>query len=249
MFGYGKMANFAKKMKKLITLTTALAVAFAQISCEDISLEGPQVDGIRSVSSFEKIELKFKGDVFFSQSDTREINVKTAQNLQSYILTEVKGNTLILDVRSNTNIKDGDVNIYVSNPTLSGIVVSGNGDFKSQTAVNTNSMNIRMSGNGNLSLPKLTSNSLDADISGNGNLSIGAGKLAQQNVKLSARGNYTADKMETNDATVRTTGRGSAWVWAKDKLNATITGRGDIWYQGNPQINSSVSGAGKVIQL
>ena len=84
------MANFAKKMKKLITLTTALAVAFAQISCEDISPEGPQVDGIRSVSSFEKIELKFKGDVFFSQSDTREINVKTAQNLQSYILTTAK---------------------------------------------------------------------------------------------------------------------------------------------------------------
>lgn len=243
------LTKMIKKMKKLSTLTVLLTIIFIQTGCKKNYPPGPVKTDTRNVGSFNKIALRFDGDVIFTQSAIKSVEVKTAQNIQPLIITEVNGNTLVLKTSPHTKIDKGDVTIYISNPTLAGINLSSNGGFTSETAIHSTAMDIQVSGNGNLKLQALSAGILNTEISGNGSIDIDAGTISTQTVTLSGNGDYKTDNTKSNEAAVKTTGNTSAWVWVSEKLNATITGNGNIWYKGTPAINSSITGSGKVKQL
>ncbi|HMR82198.1 MAG TPA: head GIN domain-containing protein [Niabella sp.] len=236
-------------MKKLFTIIALLAIVFVHAGCEKVSPVGPVVNEKRSVSSFNKIELRFDANVIFTHSGSKSVEVEASQNIQSLILTEVNGSTLVLKTLPNTKIDEGDVTIYISNPSLSGINLNGNGEFTSETGISGATMNIRVNGNGNVNLKELTAHMLDADISGNGGISINTGTVLKQDVKVSGNGSYRAEYIESNEASVKITGNAGAWIWVSEKLNAVITGSGNIWYKGAPVINSTITGSGKVKPL
>ena len=52
--------------------------------------------------------------------------------------------------------------------------------------------------------------------------------------------------MAAKQATVHSSGVGSAVVNASDKLDATVSGVGSVEYLGSPQVQQSVSGVGSV---
>ncbi|WP_317235804.1 GIN domain-containing protein [Niabella hibiscisoli] len=64
------------------------------------------------------MEAAFSGNVEFIQNASKSVIVKAADNLQGYIITEIKGNTLVLKTKPNVNIRGGSVTIYVSNPAI-----------------------------------------------------------------------------------------------------------------------------------
>lgn len=236
-------------MKQLISLLPVIAMAFIQTSCKKIEAVGPVVSEKRNVEFFNKIELKFSGNVIFTQSGSKKVEVEASHNLQPYIITEVKDNILILRSRSNVDIEEDDITIYISNPMLFGIILNGNGSFSSATDISSSSFDIRVNGNGSIDLHELTANALDTEISGNGSIDINGGTVPQQKIKISGNGDYKVENMSSNEALVQTTGAGSAWLWAKEKLNVTITGRGDVWYKGSPNVSSSITGSGRIKEL
>ena len=71
-----------------------------------------------------------------------------------------------------------------------------------------------------------------------------AGSAANLEVALSGAGTVKASRLETDKAVVRLSGVGTATLWAKETLDASISGAGVIEYYGKPQITEHTSGLG-----
>ncbi|MCH5599579.1 head GIN domain-containing protein [Niabella ginsengisoli] len=236
-------------MKQLSFFAFAITLLIIAPGCKKVFPDGPAVKEARSVSDFTKIEAAFSGDVQFVQGATKSVEVEAAQNIQDYILTEVSGNTLILKTKPNINIKRGSVTIYVSNPDLVGATLSGSGNISINTDISTSAIDLRVSGSGNISLPKLTATTINANITGSGNISINGGATQTQEITISGNGNYHTNQMQSEQAKVKVTGSGEAKLWADDALDIKISGSGDVWYVGEPTINTSISGSGRVRKM
>ncbi|WP_346237652.1 head GIN domain-containing protein [Niabella insulamsoli] len=236
-------------MKQLSLFAYVAALLTFASGCKKIFPEGPAVKEARVVPGFTAIEAAFSGDVQFVQGAARSVEVEAAQNIQGYILAEVKGHTLVVKTRPNISIKKGSVKVYISNPDLDGAAISGSGNFTAQTVITSTYLNLRISGSGNIKLQKITAASVDADITGSGNIAIEAGNIQEQAITISGNGNYESPQMRSEKANVRLTGSGAAKVWAEDRLDVSISGSGDVWYSGSPDIHTSISGSGRVRKL
>ncbi len=236
-------------MKALVLTVFALVSLSMMAGCKKIFPEGPAIRETRSVAGFDKIEAAFSGNVEFVQGPAAKVEVEAAHNIQSYILTEVIADKLVLKTRPNVTIKGGSVTIYVSNPSLSGATLSGSGNISVHTGITTSALSLKLSGSGNIMIPALTATSLKADLTGSGNLSIQGGSVHNQEVHITGHGDYSSHLMRSEETKVRLTGSGDARLWAESRLEATITGSGNIWYTGTPVVNTSISGSGKVRKM
>lgn len=235
-------------MKQLLSVV-CIALITLTTGCKKVFPDGPAVEETRTVGDFTKVEAAFSGNVAFVQNASKSVIVKAADNLQHYIITEVTGNTLVLKIKPNVNIKGGSVTIYVSNPVISGATLSGSGNFTFNSDLTTHSLDLRVSGSGNIYVPKLTATNLDADITGSGDISIDGGVVSTQDIRITGNGDYHTQQMRSEQAKVKVSGSGEAKLWADNKLDVQISGSGDVWYLGAPAINTSISGSGKVRKL
>ncbi|HOZ85087.1 MAG TPA: head GIN domain-containing protein [Niabella sp.] len=224
----------------LFTLTTG---------CRKVYPDGPAIKQVRNVSGFDKIEAGISGNIRFLQGPVSKVEVEAAENIQSYIITEVKGNKLIMKTQPNVNIRGGSVNIYITNPTLTGATLAGSGNIQFESEIATNTLELKLSGSGNISMPALSANTLFSSITGSGNLSINGGTVTKQEIIITGHGDYETRQMQSEESKINLTGSGSAKLWANSKLEVTITGSGDVWYLGTPTINTSITGSGKVRKL
>lgn len=235
-------------MKQLLSLVV-IALIILATGCKKVFPDGPAVEESRTVGDFTRVEAAFSGNVEFVQHASKSVTVKAADNLQSYIITEVKGNTLVLKTKPNVDIKGGSVTIYVSNPAMTGATISGSGNISFNTDINTTSLDLRVSGSGNIYAPKLTATNLEAEITGSGDITIEGGAISTQDIRITGNGDYNTQQMRSEQAKVKVSGSGEAKLWADNKLDVQISGSGDVWYAGTPSINTSISGSGKVRKL
>lgn len=236
---------------KQFVLTAFAVVLFlsAMVGCKKIFPEGPAIRETRSVADFDRIEATFSGNVEYMQGPAKKVEVEAAHNIQSYILTEVVANKLVLRTKPNITIKHGSVTIYVSNPTLTGATLTGSGNISVHTDVSTPALDLKLSGSGDISIAQLTATSLKAVLTGSGNLSVQGGAIHKQEVTITGNGDYNAGSMHSEEAKVTLTGSGDARLWAGNRLDVTITGSGNVWYAGTPTVNASISGSGKVRKM
>jgi hypothetical protein len=124
---------------------------------------------------------------------------------------------------------------------------------------------LALTGNVNLSAPRLAAKSLRIGASGGATLSIDdlqattlrvegsgalkadvAGQVDNEHVSISGAGTYRAERLRATEATVSVSGVGNVVVNVERKLRANISGAGLIEYVGEPQVVESVSGIGRV---
>ncbi|HZM25519.1 MAG TPA: DUF2807 domain-containing protein, partial [Anaerolineales bacterium] len=68
-------------------------------------------------------------------------------------------------------------------------------------------------------------------------------------VRISGVGGFDAPKLESQVATVRISGAGSATVNVVDDLTARVSGAGSVKYYGSPTLHEDISGAGSVSRV
>lgn len=223
----------------------ALLLTFTQ-GCKKVYPEGPAVREIRNVTGFGKIETTFSANVEYTKSADSRVEVLAAENIQRYVIAEVVDGKLVLRTPDNVWIKKGSVTVYVAAPTLAAITLTGNGNFTALDEIETETMGLKVTGSGNVTLAKLTTSSLRAQISGDGDVAINNGESETQELTITGSGDYNAHQMQSKEAMIKLTGSGDAKVWTMDKLNVTITGSGDVRYVGNPVVAASITGSGNV---
>lgn len=237
----------AKNMKQtFFLLSTAVVLLFTQTACRKVVGRGPLTSETRSISGIQNIDLQMDAKVEVTQDSTYFLEVVAQANIMDEILTQQNGATLSIKHRNNLWIKADDITIRVHLPNVNALEVSGSGSILAMSPLQSNQIEMDISGSGEINLPTLNAQNLDADISGSGKITISSGTCPNVNTTISGSGAIRISGMQSNQVRTSTSGSGLTRVWATQTLFADISGSGDVLYRGNPLIETHISGSGKV---
>jgi hypothetical protein len=189
---------------------------------------GNIVKTTRDLSGFTGIDLTGSDDAFVTAGSKQEVRIESDDNIIEDIVTEVRGGVLYVGMK-NGNYNNTHTKIYITIPTLDLLRLTGSGDVTVSDGFTMNTMEIKLSGSGDIRFGRATAKNL--------------------NITLSGSGDITAGDLESENVAVRLSGSGDIRVNAKSSLDARVSGSGDIVYRGSPQqVSKSVSGSGDIRQ-
>ncbi len=210
--------------------------------------KGESITETRNIKGFSAISLSGSPDVTYTQDSVYKVEVTGQENILDLLVTEVEGSELKIYFRKNI-WEHRSVKLVIHSPQMNGMKVSGSGNIRSSKGINTGSMNLRVSGSGNISLPSLVASGLDVTISGSGNTDVLGGKVNTAHFVVSGSGNINAEHIESVGCTAKVSGSGNIRLHATETLNVTISGSGDVRYKGSPAIDVNISGSGKLRRI
>ena len=230
---------------------------------------GNVVEENREVSDFNKVHLSGIGNLKIELGDKEHLRIEAEDNLLPHIETEVRGNSLIIEIENRINLDPTrPINYYLTVTDLDAISISGSGTAEAPRlkaeqfsvglsgsasvlihGVDSDSIKLDISGSGSIEIGRLDTESLEADISGSGDVSINGGKADRQEIGISGSGKYNAKNLESAEANVDLSGSASLVLRVSDLLKADINGAGSVKYIGNPKIDADISGQGKIKQI
>jgi hypothetical protein len=221
--------------------------SFVLLSCVTSALTGQTIRESRDVSDFDAVSLAFSGDVFITQGSPKKVEIEADKSSMEVIETKIDGNTLVLKTRNGHWGDQGEINVYITMPDVSGLSVSGSGDMICKTPIHTDEIKLEVSGSGSVTINKLESPDITAVITGSGDITLAGTSKDQStmNAVITGSGSFKAEELQVGNANVNITGSGSASVSVLKELETNITGSGSVLYKGSPVINANTTGSGK----
>lgn len=214
-------------MKRVFVIVTLPFVLFA-CSKERVSGNGSVVTETRNQSNFTGIKAAGSSAVFITQGAAYKVEVKGYGNLIPYFETKIVNNVLEVGFKNNVNIKNDNIEVFITMPALNSISLYGSGNISTSGLFASNTdFNAGISGSGNIYFSSGTTQNFYSTISGSGNI-----------YAL----NMVADKAETEIS-----GSGNTEITATTNLKVKIAGSGNVYYHGTPVITTTISGSGAVI--
>lgn len=178
----------------------------------------------RAVPDFTRVELAGTLTVRVRVGAPKRVVVRGDGNLLPLITTKVTDNTLVIGQSGSFNSHRG-IEVDAATPSLVGGVLSGAGDFQ-VTDVRAERFTVEVSGAG----------ALEA-----------SGRATRNDVSLTGVGEARLGDLVTNSSHVVVSGTGSATVFVRKSLDATVSGTGTVVYLGKPaHVKTSVTGTGTI---
>jgi Putative auto-transporter adhesin, head GIN domain len=185
---------------------------------------GKEVTQARQAAQFRRIEIRGSTDVVARVGAAAAITVSGDDNIVPHVRTEVRGDTLVIDLEDGSYSTRAPLRVTVSTPSLDGISISGSASAQA-SGVEAERFEARISGSGDMEL-KGSAGDLAAWISGSGDMRL---------YGLSVR-----------RAEVDVSGSGNVQLSAAESLDVEVSGSGDVSYRGNPARSVRISGSGSV---
>jgi len=220
-------------------------------SVSPVKGSGHSINEWREVKGITSVNLGTIGELTISLGSEESLRVQGEDNILPYIVTQVAGGELRIEIKPNTNISPTmpvryDLTVKelesVQNGSVGTIVVTDPG-------LNADRFTISVNSTGDVTLVGLRANSLEVHVFSVGDVDIINGLITYQKVILSSTGSYTADSVRSKDAVVEINSTGSATLWVDETLDVTINSTGNVSYYGSPKVTSKLTSVGKVIPL
>jgi putative autotransporter adhesin-like protein len=206
---------------------------------------GNVVTQSRTVRDFSAVHVAYPAHVLIRQGPAETLTIEAEDNVAAAIQTRVANHTLVIDnVRDHNVVPSRPINITITVKDLTELNFDSAGDITVQ-GLETDHLKTDLNGAGGIKFENLSLKSLEADLSGVGSLEA-SGKVDTLDVRVDGMGSFEAAQLQSQDATVKLDGVGSANVWADGKLAAYVNGLGSINYYGRAQVSKSVNGLGSV---
>lgn len=205
-------------------------------------------EDVRRLDPFDGIGISIQADVFYIQGNAHEIRIEGRDEDVKELITEVRDGFLKVKF-DNWRVKRPKLTLYITSKELEAVKLSGSGHFNADKPVNSEEMDLALSGSGDILFSQLTTDELGVKISGSGDVELKKGSADELDVKISGSGKVLAENFEVSECSASLSGSGSVRINAKDELNAKMSGSGKVYYKGDPQVNSVSSGSGKVVAL
>lgn len=162
----------------------------------------------------------------------------------------IYGNAARLQIKNNQLNIDGNAGtVNISIRELSAIKIHGRGVVVANTPLNSDKLQIDISGSGKVTMDSLNAGEVETDISGSGNVVL-SGKAANLIVDISGSGKVEALNLGTNTVEINISGSGRVTTDVLQELNVNMSGIGSVSYQGNPvSVQKQISGVGKITRI
>jgi hypothetical protein len=235
-----------KNLKFLAITIAILSITF----CTDAQMRRT-VHGNNDVVTRERTAGHFTGikvssgiDVYLKQGDKEAIKVEADENIQEYILTEIRGD--VLHVYTEVNIRDEEKKrVYVTMKDISSICTSSAGDIIGESTIKSSNLELSASSAGDIKI-EVSAKDIDIDISSSGDISI-SGEADMLNADLSSAGDLNAYDLIVKEADLSVSSAGDADINVTEKLTARASSAGDIRYTGDPKyVDAHASSAGGI---
>lgn len=212
-----------------------------------ISGNGNVVEETRDVSGFTGVHVSSGIDVYLTEGNEFEVTVEADENLMEVILTELKGDMLVVKT-DRVNIRRArSKKVYVTLPELTELKISSAGDCEGKTPFTCGDLNLGISSAGDLSL-YVEAERITLDISSSGDARI-AGSTNILDVILSSAGDLNAFDLVANKVDVNVSSAGDARVHATKEISMNVSSAGNIYYKGDARVvHSHSSSAGDIIK-
>jgi hypothetical protein len=231
--GHDLSLSFQSKINAMRNFFAAIAVVsmFASCSKDVLHGDGSIVTSERTVSNFSGIDISGVNNVFISYAPEISVSVKGYSNLVSHYKTDVRDGKIYLHYDENTNIKNDNIQVYITMPYFNALSLSGSCSIDATGSFdNTDALSVSTSGNGNINIEDISADVYTIHSSGNSNISTLG--------------------VKAKTATVEISGSSTVTLSVQDKLDVHISGSGKVFYKGEPtEINTDISGSGTVIKL
>lgn len=200
-----------------------------------------------NVSGFTEIGFGVAGNLYVKIGPEFNVVLEGDKKYLSEIETTVRNGKLII---RNTNYRffnNEKIKVYISLPELKGLGVSGSGDAQIESPIKNESLELNVSGSGNILVPDLVTDNLNSSISGSGDIILkGSGEIGKGDISISGSGSFSGETTSYKNLQVHISGSGNCTCNVTESLNASISGSGNVHYIGNPKVNARVSGSGHV---
>ncbi len=197
----------------------------------------------RDVYGFNDITYTLPGTLEIIQSDKESLELEGNSDDLEKIITKVDGNTLKIYTKNHSNGL-GNVKVYVSVIDLKEMSVAGSGDVIFKSKLETDRLELDLSGSGNIQCENLICGYNETNIAGSGDVFLGGEAKDKVELNIAGSGDIRAENLKTREVEVNIAGSGSAKVWVTDNLETNIIGSGDVYYKGNPLVNAESVGSG-----
>jgi Putative auto-transporter adhesin, head GIN domain len=198
----------------------------------------------RKTDSFTGVKVSSGIDVYLKQGNNEAVSIEADENLQDYILTEVRGG--VLNVYSEYNIRSAErKRVYVTMKEVNSVKTTSAGDVFGESPINSDRLELSASSAGDIKL-EVKAGKIDVDISSSGDITL-SGETDFLRADLSSAGDLKAYDLRAREADISVSSAGDADVYVSEKLTARASSAGDINYRGDPKyVDSHSSSAGGV---
>lgn len=209
----------------LFSITTILLTTSCESDSPQITGSGVIVSETRTVDSFESVHISSIADVTITKGATNGLLVRSDNNIIGLVKTEVRGNTLFIDLEDGSYDKV-TLEVNVSSEVLTELTTTGVNSVEVNDFEELDKLSVSISGVGNVKL---------------------RGSAEELEINNSGATNFEGFDFIANSCKVEVSGVGSVELTVVDLLSGTLSGVGNIRYKGSPTLDVAVSGVGSVI--
>jgi hypothetical protein len=198
------------------------------------SLVLAQTKETRNVGTFTKISFRFPGKLILKQGSPQSVVLEGDKEALEKIETEVEGSKLVIGREGkwgmdwNWGRDDHSITAYVTVKDIEGLSVSGSGTLLSEGKISSRSLDLSVSGSGELHVEATVENELETSVSGSGRLEVsGSCRSFESSVSGSGKVIVSSSIAGISDISVSGSGKVEASGSAKE-IKATISGSGKI---------------------
>ncbi len=237
-------------MRKIYFAIIALAMLSVVSSCKKINGKGDVVMEIRNIHGYTGVSLSVDATAYVRQDTFYKVEILAQQNILDVIESPIEGGALVIKLKDHTILgKHDPITVYITSPVLNSLNISGSGNIEGNTWLSGVSLNLVISGSGNIRLPGIQMEDIHSNISGSGNISIVEGAVSNEDLNISGSGSIDLLGIVSDTVYARISGSGNIRVTTDRLLDGTISGSGNIYYLGSPVVNAHISGSGAIIHL
>lgn len=178
--------------------------------------DGDYVSQERDLTGFTRLQVRGAIELELTAGKDFSVTIRTREGRMEDVITEVDGDTLVLDMedgRRRSWWDDTDVDVTITMPTLAELEVLGAVEGE---------------------LYDIDSEEIEIDVRGAADVEM-EGKCGTLTVDVRGAGDIDADDLKCANVEVDVKGAGSASVYASESIDARVSGVGSISVYGDPK--------------
>ena len=198
---------------------------------------------------FDSVNVSGSVRIELTQGDIDQVTVIGDHDAQRSVHLGVSGNELHVETQGGWKFWNRDpVEMKVQMHSIKSLNISGASDIVATKPITADSLDINISGKGEVRFGNLAAKQLDFEISGAGSGILG-GKVDKLIVNVSGAGKIAADNLRAAQADINISGAGSTDLWVTDELSINVSGVGSVSYWGQPKVSRKVSALARMNAL
>lgn len=239
-------------MKKIMTIALLCAMTmFATMGCTSErgtgligskKLSGKTATQNREAKGFDKIYVEGCPTVYYTQSSKVSVVVEADEAIIDDIETIVTGNTLSISYNSNSHggiVFFGNtanaMKVYVTSPDITGIMLSGSGDFISEKKIDTDNLDIQLKGSGDINIGSVICDNISTSLVGSGDIDVKNADALKASIELVGSGDLDMGLANARNTDIMLKGSGDIDIDFSNcgVVRSQLKGSGDIKLKGN----------------